>query len=877
MGEMIGNFINELFQTVVGLSLVGSYVILLVLIVRLTLRRAPRWCSYLLWGIVFLRLVCPNFPVTEFSLIPSQMETLQGQASLEQPLQGQVIQNQPIQNQPIQDPVWPQEQLTQNQISQNQSLQQAGQHNFPGCLWLVIVLIIGGYHILSYWRLKGKVKAAVEAEPGVREIRGEHLSFVMGIFKPVIYLSEGLDEESRKVILCHERVHLQRKDYLWKPAALAICCVHWFNPLVWLAFYLMNKDCEMSCDEKVVSLLGEESKKVYSYALLDEATKGESRSYRKGSVCALLSFGEDNVKNRIRHVLHYKKASLWIIVCAVILLVILTIGLCCNPADESRRAERASDRAMEIVAEKSGFAKSEIASCYYSDFDDDGKHESFVIIGAKEDDGYVTGELWFVSRDEDAERLLENVIFVVKETKMSYDISSDMETALYVRYMEGNTLLTAVFDVIDGSPRQIASELADTTPSPAPKGDERVVYTEFTVNGKRITEDMDDIAAYQICSDGVYRIDEQGATCMYAAYIPENAPGNWDGMACFYDGKIYMAEDSDYKQGVADWSNDSICVLDTVTGEAVYLPLTEDMQRCFPLDYFYVTNGFIVLSHENGSSFNEFMLEDTELVWEGKKAVDLSEAEKQAFGVANRNYILEHPNYLIMIGNHTPDRTFALIDLDGDGITEEISMEPYFGEPFRMNIMDNYILRCEETFEERYGTDLSNEIWAFSPDGKRIFLALYEDGPSGDPFTIIFKYVNGRLQEAGDFGNDIRSAPMENGIIYTSMRSDVIQTDAIRVQYQMNAEDVLEQIQQETYEFTTGNDIELKKTITVHTKPGGGDAFEMPPQTIRMLEVDSTMRWVLFEAEDGQRGWFDSELTTYENVGDYFDGLYFYG
>ena len=164
-----------------------------------------------------------------------------------------------------------------------------------------------------------------QVEPGICEIDGGHLSFVMGLIHPVIYLSSGLDPESRKVVLCHERVHLQRRDYLFKPAALLICCVHWFNPLVWLAFYLMNMDCEMSCDEKVVKLLGEESKKIYSYTLLEEASGGEWKRYRGGSICALLSFGEDHVKNRIRHVLDYRKPPFWVMIGAAAVIVVLAV------------------------------------------------------------------------------------------------------------------------------------------------------------------------------------------------------------------------------------------------------------------------------------------------------------------------------------------------------------------------------------------------------------------------------------------------------------------------------------------------------------------------------------------------------------------------
>lgn len=122
-------------------------------------------------------------------------------------------------------------------------------------VWLAGMLGFLGYHAYSYLRISNRIhrpdSGVRQVEPGICEIDGGHLSFVMGLVHPVIYLSSGLDPESRKVVLCHERVHLQRRDYLFKPAALVICCVHWFNPLVWLAFYLMNMDCEMSCDEKL--------------------------------------------------------------------------------------------------------------------------------------------------------------------------------------------------------------------------------------------------------------------------------------------------------------------------------------------------------------------------------------------------------------------------------------------------------------------------------------------------------------------------------------------------------------------------------------------------------------------------------------------------
>ena len=390
--------IYRLFDSIWRLSLVGSYCILLVILARFLLKKAPKWCSYLLWGIVFVRLCCPVLPGTRISLIPERLLTVGTQTSPVMAAEMQVAGEwdnrgaagdmvdfpdaDAVTGQTRSDGVGvsttdtnnnvnapggmsgnPADSITvvngqdanetdradHEQITGN-AAQSAGAEDgaddtgssshplwFRG-LTLVWLLGMAGFlvfHGFSYLRMYHRIRrpdsGVRQVEPGICEIDGGHLSFVMGLIHPVIYLSSGLDPESRKVVLCHERVHLQRRDYLFKSAALVICCVHWFNPLVWLAFYLMNMDCEMSCDEKVVKLLGEESKKIYSYTLLEEASGGEWKRYRGGSICALLSFGEDHVKNRIRHVLDYRKPPFWMLVGAVAVLVILVVCLCSNP------------------------------------------------------------------------------------------------------------------------------------------------------------------------------------------------------------------------------------------------------------------------------------------------------------------------------------------------------------------------------------------------------------------------------------------------------------------------------------------------------------------------------------------------------------------
>lgn len=356
--------LEKVFGIVCNLSLVGSYCILLVLVARLVLRRAPRWCSYLLWGIVFLRLCCPAFPQTQISLIPPRLVTEQtvstaltasGEKATFENSTAEAIQisgmaeqvdsgdgSQPEILSPEPSMVTGQtgmsatsEPTTEMFATHSTQLLKTLVGIVLPYLWLIGFVGFAGYHLFSYlrmyYRLRQPENGVRKVEEGICEIEGGHLSFVMGILHPTIYLSAELAGESREVVLCHERVHLQRRDYLIKPAVLFICCVHWFNPLVWLAFYLMNMDCEMSCDEKVVKLLGEESKKVYSYTLLEEASDGRWRKYRGGTICALLSFGEDHVKNRIRHVLDYRKPPFWILIGATAVIAVLILCLCSNP------------------------------------------------------------------------------------------------------------------------------------------------------------------------------------------------------------------------------------------------------------------------------------------------------------------------------------------------------------------------------------------------------------------------------------------------------------------------------------------------------------------------------------------------------------------
>jgi beta-lactamase regulating signal transducer with metallopeptidase domain len=453
---------SGIFQTVLTLSLAGTFCIFIVLLARLLLRRAPKRFSYILWAIVFIRLICPVFPESRFSLIPQTLVTgqAQGKGDLKENAYVATVvssNNENLRKEESGTDVnresnlkvnkennWKETQLdnNQNRYSNNNSNKNNLIIAVFTYIWIAGIIVLAVYHITSYWRFKNRIKKAREVEKGVKEVSGEYLSFVFGIINPTIYLSQGLDGETRKVILYHEGVHLLRRDYIIKPLTLAISCIHWFNPFVWLAFYLMNKDCEMSCDEKVVNRLGEESKKIYSYALLNEATRG-LHTRKKGTVSSLISFGEDGVKSRIKHVLNYKKAPFWIIVSAMIILILLSVCFLSNPKGK----QLTQDDAIEAVRKVGGYGKEAKSRCFLQDYEGDKQKEAFVEIGEIEDSypEYIYGDLWLISEEGETTLLLEDV-YLSEEQEI---FESDNMKFLLASYIKGNPTLTNVYGVSD--------------------------------------------------------------------------------------------------------------------------------------------------------------------------------------------------------------------------------------------------------------------------------------------------------------------------------------------------------------------------------------------------------------------------------------------
>lgn len=307
---------EKLFLTVLNMSLTASYVIIFVMLVRLPLKKAPKAISYALWSVAAFRLLCPFSFESMFSLMPKNTASIP--ANIAYQLNPQ-INNDITGINTIVDGALPAPAM---EISVN-SLQLYTQ--IGAYIWIVGVAVMLIYSILSVFILNKQLKNAKLSESCIYEADNLKTPFVLGFFKPRIYIPAGLAVEEKSYIIRHEKTHICRFDQIVKPFAFLVLSIHWFNPLVWFAFLLMSTDMELSCDERVIRDIGDEIKKPYAASLLSLAT---GKRIMNGSP---LAFGEGNVKGRIKNVLNYRKPTFWIITVAVITVIAVGIGLISNP------------------------------------------------------------------------------------------------------------------------------------------------------------------------------------------------------------------------------------------------------------------------------------------------------------------------------------------------------------------------------------------------------------------------------------------------------------------------------------------------------------------------------------------------------------------
>jgi len=309
-----------LFLRILNMSISAGYMILAVLLLRLLLKKAPKWITVLLWGIVAVRLVCPFSVESILSLIP-KAEVVSPDIMLDR--HPAIDTGIPIINQVV------------NPMISGSFTPDPGVSANPLQLWiptfaLIWILGMAGllvYMLISYSRVKHKVSTAVLLRDNIYQSEHVVSPFVLGIIKPKIYLPFQLDDRDREHVVAHETAHLHRKDQLWKPLGFLLLTLHWFNPLMWLGYILLCRDMELACDEKVIRALDNAERADYSQALLSCSVN------RRMITACPLAFGEVGVKDRIKSVLHYKKPALWIILTALLLCTVLAVCFLTDPKD----------------------------------------------------------------------------------------------------------------------------------------------------------------------------------------------------------------------------------------------------------------------------------------------------------------------------------------------------------------------------------------------------------------------------------------------------------------------------------------------------------------------------------------------------------------
>ena len=326
---------TELFLKVLSMSLSSLWLFGAVVLLRLALKRSPKWIHVLLWALVAIRLVCPFSFESSLSLVP---EDLSSGAVLEEWSDDYVGDVEIIHD------VRPEYQTAVDAGREPVSAGEGGYYVVTGPdgisepetvktaqlpilagIWLAGMAAMALYTVFSYTSLRRKMATSVRLKGNIYQSEAAASPFVLGLIRPKIYLPFTMDEMDIPHVIAHERAHIRRKDHWWKPLGFLVLTIHWFNPAVWLGYILLCRDIELACDEKVIRDMNLQQQADYSQALLNCSV------HRRSIAACPLAFGEVGVKQRVANILHYKKPGFWVLLIALIACIALAVCFLTNP------------------------------------------------------------------------------------------------------------------------------------------------------------------------------------------------------------------------------------------------------------------------------------------------------------------------------------------------------------------------------------------------------------------------------------------------------------------------------------------------------------------------------------------------------------------
>lgn len=303
---------EAVFAKLVSISIVANWMILAVILLRVLLKKTPRWITCILWALVAVRLVFPFSIESPVSLIPETTSVIQ----------------EAVDTNLIHPEVAPSDiaEFTTQEENSNTYIGSKPSVSIIPLIWCFGVSLMLCYLVFSYFKMLWLVKEAVPERERIWVCDAVTTPFILGIIRPKIYLPSGLLEPNREYVIAHEQSHLRFKDHWWKPMSFVLLSVFWFDPLMWIAYGLVCRDIEFACDERVVHHYGLPEKKAYSEALL------ACSSNRKLVLACPVAFGETAVIQRVRNVLNYKQPRFWVILICIIVIVVTAIGFLTVPA-----------------------------------------------------------------------------------------------------------------------------------------------------------------------------------------------------------------------------------------------------------------------------------------------------------------------------------------------------------------------------------------------------------------------------------------------------------------------------------------------------------------------------------------------------------------
>ena len=369
---------EAIFLKILNLSITASWLVLVIIVLRQILKRAPKAIIVFMWALVGVRLICPFSIESIISLVPSVETVPESIIYSDAPTinSGVAFLN-----------------STLNPIISEKLAPEIGESTNPvgiitfiaSIIWIIGMALMFVYTLISYLRIHRKVREAVPYEDNIWLCDHIETPFIFGIIRTRIYLPSSINEQDIEYVIAHEKAHLVRHDHWWKPFGFIVLTVYWFNPVLWLSYVLLCKDIELACDEKVLHNMGNEIKKSYSEALINCSVP------RKMISACPLAFGEVGVKGRVKSVLNYKKPAFWVILVAIITSCVVAVCFLTNPKTTQ----------TTIDDELSAFIDMKIAEQFYSEKSDNEnfKVSHHIVLDVEESSNETTVYMWVMYKE----------------------------------------------------------------------------------------------------------------------------------------------------------------------------------------------------------------------------------------------------------------------------------------------------------------------------------------------------------------------------------------------------------------------------------------------------------------------------------------------